>query len=301
MNAANLDKNRRMPGKLMQAVSMTGCLVAGSLFTGAARADVTDYAVSRTISATQDSNAQPTTFEFWHFIALVITDVPNEVVSATVSFDRPPVLSYDLFQAIATAYQYLSPFYSDDPAFLLDYPVTTYTLTVDRGAGPETGDVFLAADLYCEAIPYFTGDTYDRLQSYDVTQPMVLTFNGFTLNPSTDIGAIQLSVVQDNTPGSVISVSLDPSETTFEIPADTLVAGAGYSIGLTYYNVVLTPNAGFNGATSGAEFYRSTTAYFTTLDTPKPCCRGDFNGDREFNALDIQGFVDALLAAETCP
>ncbi len=296
MDAVNHHKIRHPNGIPLLAI----CLAA-SLLAAAARADVTEYAVSRTISTTQDSNAQPTTFEFWHFIALVITDVPNEVVSATVSFDRPPVLSYDLFQAIATAYQYLSPFYTGDPAFLLDYPATTYTLTVDRGAGPETGDVFLPADLFCEAIPFFTGDTYDRLQNYDVTQPMTLTFNGFTLNPSTDVGAIQLSVVQDNTPGAVISVSLDPSETTFEIPADTLVAGAGYSIGLNYYNVVLTPNAGFNGATSGAEFHRSTTAYFTTLDTPKPCCRGDFNNDNQFNALDIQGFVDALLVAETCP
>ncbi len=32
-----------------------------------------------------------------------------------------------------------------------------------------------------------------------------------------------------------------------------------------------------------------------------PCFRGDFNNDIEFKALDIQGFVDALLMNETCP
>ncbi|HWL93708.1 MAG TPA: thrombospondin type 3 repeat-containing protein [Phycisphaerae bacterium] len=30
------------------------------------------------------------------------------------------------------------------------------------------------------------------------------------------------------------------------------------------------------------------------------CCRGDFNNDQQFNTLDIQGFVDALLAGESC-
>lgn len=36
-------------------------------------------------------------------------------------------------------------------------------------------------------------------------------------------------------------------------------------------------------------------------ETQQPCCRGDFNNDQQFNALDIQGFVDALIAAESCP
>jgi hypothetical protein len=282
-----------------------------SIFTGftllgsplRASADVTAYSVARTVSDTQDSNAQPTDPEFWAFRALVICDVPNEIVSSSVSFNRPPVLSYDFGQSVPTLYEYSSPFYTSDPSFLLDYPAVTYTITADLGAGPETGDVVLPEDLYCEATPWFTGDTWDRLQAYDVTQAFTVEFNGFTPNPATNVAFIYLSVVEDlSESGAVISVSLNPSETSFEIPANTLIAGTGYSIGLTYLNVLETPNAGFGGnATSGAEFYRSSTAYFTTLPAVAPCCRGDFNNDNQFNTLDIQGFVDALLAGETCP
>lgn len=286
--------------------SSFGCTVLTTLFAAVAfmanaRGEVTDYAVSRTISDTQTSNAQPNSPQFWGFRALVVTDVPNEIVSASVSFNRPPAAQYALGQAIPTLYYVDSPFYTDEPSFLLDYPATTYTLTVDRGFGPETGTVFLPEDLYCDAIPYFTGDTYDRLQNYDASQAFNVTFNGFTINPATTSGAIYFSIVEDNVPGSVISVVLDPSDTNYEIPAATLTAGRSYSIGLTYLNQVLTPNAGFTNATSGAEFYRSNTAYFTTNPATPACCRGDFNSDSRIDALDIQGFVDALLAGETCP
>lgn len=38
-----------------------------------------------------------------------------------------------------------------------------------------------------------------------------------------------------------------------------------------------------------------------TVSCGPPWCRGDFNGDGAFNALDTQEFVDALLGGETCP
>lgn len=274
---------------------------ACAAWVAAASAAVTDYAVSRTVSTTQTSNAPPAGPETWHLLALVVTDVPDEVVTATVDFTRPPATSYGLSQAIATLYQYNSAFYPSEAAFLADYPVTSYTLTVDLGAGPATGSVSLPQDLYCADIPYFTGDTYDRLQNYDVSQPFTLNFNGFTINPGTTVGAIQLVVVEDNGPSAVISVSLDPSETSYEIPAGTLNPASSYSIGLTYFNVLLTPNAGFGTATSGAEYYRSTTAYFTTRPSTPDCCRGDMNNDNVIDGDDVQGFVDALLAGQPCP
>ncbi len=264
-------------------------------------ADIVSYAASRTVTYTQSSNAQPTTPEFWGFGALVITDVPNEIVSADVSFNRPPVTSYNFYQAIETLHQYFSPFYTGESAFLADYPATIYTVTADIGGGPTTGDVFLPEDLYCADIPHFTGDTYDRLQNYDTTQSFTVDINGFTPNPGTNVAYIIASVVDHSQPGAVLSITLDPSDTSFEISAGLLSPGTSYSIGISYLNVVDTPNAGFGSASSGAEFWRSTTAYFTTLEEMTPCCRGDFNNDSEFNALDIQGFVDALLMNETCP
>lgn len=36
-------------------------------------------------------------------------------------------------------------------------------------------------------------------------------------------------------------------------------------------------------------------------EAPPTCCRADINEDGQINALDIQGFVDALLTNQTCP
>ncbi|MCK6455710.1 MAG: thrombospondin type 3 repeat-containing protein [Phycisphaerae bacterium] len=38
-----------------------------------------------------------------------------------------------------------------------------------------------------------------------------------------------------------------------------------------------------------------------TCEAAPTCCRGDFNQDGRFDALDIQDIVDALLAGDTCP
>src|SRR6185295_8601956 len=147
---------------------------------------------------------------------------------------------------------------------LADFPETTYTLTVDRGMGLESGDVFVPADLYCPEIPHFTGDTYTRLQGYDASQAFTVTINGFTLAPGTNVGFCNVAVVEEGVGGVFVAV-LEPTDTSFEIPAGTLQPGTNYSISIDYIDVVRTENAGFGAATSEAEYFRSTTSYFTTV------------------------------------
>ena len=132
-----------------------------------ASADVFVYGVGRSVTYTQTSVAQPIAPEYWGFSAVVYADVEWEVLSGEVSFDQPPPVSYPLIIAHPNLSSYYSMFYTDEPSHLADYPATTYTLSIDRGGGPESADVYLAADLYCPEVPYFTGDTYDRMQSID--------------------------------------------------------------------------------------------------------------------------------------
>ncbi|CAG0981063.1 hypothetical protein PHYC_01768 [Phycisphaerales bacterium] len=252
-------------------------LIAAALFAASpAAADVTDYSVGRVASYTQSSSAQPTIPDVWNFTATLVTGIPDEIVSADVSFDVPPPVSYPLGQAISTIYYFSSTLYSDFNAFNSDFPATTYTLNADRGGGPESGTVELPLDLY-PAIPFMTGDTYDRLQSYDASTTFTGTINGFAFTPGTTDGHISIIIAEDNTPGSVLSVSLAPDTTEFEIPANTLLPGRSYSIGIVYLNWVRTENAGFGTATSGAEYFSSTAAYFTTLSPPPPQCVPEWN------------------------
>lgn len=48
-------------------------------------------------------------------------------------------------------------------------------------------------------------------------------------------------------------------------------------------------------------FQTAVGAVNMTVACGPPWCRGDFNNDGAFNALDIQDIVDALLAGESCP
>jgi hypothetical protein len=260
--------------------------IAAALLGDAAAADVTEYAAARYVGYTQTSDAAPTVPETWFFRALVASEVNNEVVLASVSFDAPPVVTHNFIEAIPTLYYFDSVYYTNQAQFIQDYPATSYTVTVDRGFGPETGDVFLPEDLFCPETPAFTGDTYSRLQNCDAAVAFDGDINGFTLAPGANSGWSSVTLVRVGDPGALWSVELPPSATAFHIPAGLLQPATDYSIGITYFNQVLTPGAGFGGAAaSGAEFYRGTGALFTTRpETP---------------AVDIQYYQISKLSSYT--
>jgi hypothetical protein len=273
-------------------------MAAGSALPAAA--DVTDYAVGRSVTYIQTSDAPPATPDAWTFIAVIVSGAADEIESASVSFQRPPVQDFPLMEATVVLWEYLSPIYSDESTFLADFPDTTYTLNADRGAGPESGQVFLPADLYCEAIPAFTADTYTRMQGHNAAQTFIGTINGFTLNPGTTQGATSMVLVADSgpSPGPVWSASLAPGDTFFLIPAGTMQPDTQYSISVSYLNQLRTPDAGFGAATSGIEFARATTAYFTTRSAQT--CDPDFNHDGNVDQDDVLALINTI-AGGPCP
>jgi len=263
-------------------------LVTVTLLATVAEAEIFSYEVSKIISYTQSSAATPTNGQSWLFNTSLYYGVPDEVLSASVSFDVPPPVILELYPATPTFHIYYSGFYASQAELDAEYPSTTYALTIDRGTGPETADVFLPVDLYCPEIPYFTGDTYDRLQSYDPALPLDVYINGFTLPPGANVGVTLLSVSEEQT-GSVLSTNLNPDETHFQIPAGTLQPSRNYVIGISYLSSLQIPGAGLGGATSAASFSRGTAIYFTTLPV-----LGDCNADGAVNLTDYSGFPACL-------
>lgn len=236
----------------------------------ASHAGVYAYGMTRTVSYTQSSNAAPTVPETWNTAALVYADVPNEMLSATLTRSLPSPDARPMAQAIPTLRQFQSTFYDVFSTYLAEFPPTTYTITVNRGAGPEIGTLTLVEDRYCAAIPALTGDTYSRLQSYDPSTDFVGTMNGFTLAPGTNSGFMQFVIVPIGGPAVAWSLSLPPGSTSFTIPQGTLLPGTAYSFSLAYTNSTITPNVGFGfAATSSADFSRTTSFEFTT--PPENC------------------------------
>ncbi|MBL8877710.1 MAG: hypothetical protein JNG88_01215 [Phycisphaerales bacterium] len=270
-------------------------LIAMQLST-AASGDVYHYAVAKSVGYTQISNDAPVAPDSWLLTAAIYYDIPNEVLSATLSWDAPPPVTDDMYQALDLAHQYYSPLFATEEELDRAYPATTYTLTIDRGAGPEAGDVFLTAGLYPPEIPAFTGDTYDRLQVIDPSQPFHGSLNTFDFTPGMTYGATYLSLVEEGV-GGVMTITMANTDVDFEIPAGLLQAEKAYSIGVMHLNGLEYPNAGFGGSSAFVEYSRGTILYFNT--PPAPHAVGDMNCDGLVNNFDINPFVLALTDADT--
>jgi hypothetical protein len=255
----------------IQAAHTMGCALAGvllGLLAGAAPAraqSITEYGASRLVSYTQTSDATPAAPELWTLIAYVVADQANAIHSAVLSFSVPPPVSYPMPVVNPFVRQYAAPDYTTEAAFLAHYPATTYTITVDLGAGSVSGGLALPRDLYCPQIPTFTSSTFSRLQTYDASLAFNGTINGFTMAPGTNGGFTFVTVVQVGQPEPRWWVELSSTATSFQIPAGLLLPGTDYIIGVSYYDEVSLTHGGFDTATSKAGYYRSTSASFTTL------------------------------------
>lgn len=233
------------------------------------------FEVDKNVSYTQTSNLAPTEPDAWYFHAGIFYDIPGAVTDASMSFNVPPPFIIDLFEAGTSSHQYYSAFYLTRGEMDAAYPSTMYTMTVDCGAGGGSAGVFLPADLFCAEVPHFTGDTFDRLQSYDPSLEFSVDVNGFTVHPGANVGALAVAVSQDMV-GGVFSLTLEPGQTRFEIPAGTLAPGVAHSISISYVCILHTPDAGFGGASSDAAFSRGTSINFVTLPGT-PACIADFD------------------------
>ncbi|MCC6675609.1 MAG: hypothetical protein IT436_00570 [Phycisphaerales bacterium] len=281
--------SRRSRGVMVRGVFGLVAIAAGVFAVGAARADVYQYSVGRGANYTQTSSAAPGAAFAWGLLATVVAEEP--IVSAGLSFDRPPVVSYELLEGNPNSWYYSSPYYATEAEFLQEFPATTYTLSADLGAGPALGDVFLPADDYMAEIPYFDGTTFDRLHSYDTALAFAGTVNGFTMPAGAEFGLAIVNLV-DATPATIWSVELAPGETDFEIPAGLLMPDSEYSIGVTYYSWATIEDAGFGAATAIVQFSRGTGLYFTTLGASCGGCIADLNCDGLVDFADYLEFLN---------
>lgn len=250
-----------------------------------ATGDIYYYAVAKAVGYTQTSAAPPAAPDSWLFVAGLDYNVPEEVLSATITFDAPPLTTVDMAWAGETAQRYYSISYASEAELDLGYPSTTYTFSADRGLGTESADVFLPAGLYPPETPYFTADTFDRLQGMDPARDFDGTVSGFEAVSGTNYAATYVIVAADGV-GGILTVALTPSESAFQIPAGLLLPDTDYSIGVQHQNGVETISAGFDSANSYAEFSRSTVVYFRTMSDAAPC-PGDVNGDGVVDLTDL--------------
>jgi len=241
------------------------------------------YEVDKNVSYTQVSNAAPTVPDAWYFHAGLFYETFDVVTAASLTFNRPPNVTLDLIEAGPTTHQFYSAFYADRPSMDADFPAGTYTMSATCDA-EHSATVDLPVNLFCTAIPHFTGTTHDRLQGLDTTAAFVGTINGFARHPAANIGITSIAISQDMV-GGVFTTTLLPGETQFVVPAGTLQPNADHLISVSYTCILATPGAGFDGASGDAAFSRGTSISFRT--GPIITCDADFNHDGFVNSQDF--------------
>jgi hypothetical protein len=152
------------------------------------------------------------------------------------------------------------------------FPQGFYQYTLSDGS---TATVSVPSTAFADAVPYFTGNTFNSLQNANVANSLNVSWN--TISNSTDQNA-QLAVffdVFDFTTGSfVYSNFSDGSYTGDSIAAGTLTAGDSYQASLffssRYYNMDPNATGAFTGVGNLVGFDYATSINFQTQAVPEP-------------------------------
>jgi hypothetical protein len=228
------------------------------------QAAITSFSLSQFADYTQTSNAQPNSGSFTFFPSINYTD--EAALTSAFVFYNGTESSIPL--------NILFPFGDEFVASkLLTYPTlealeaafpdgTEYIYTIVGGSLGTQAAVLptVPPRAFVNDVPFLTGTTYNDLQGFDPSQPFTISFNGTSLFPDISKNFSILSTLG----GTVFDVSLNPTDTSLLLPANTLAPNTSYEFELEYVESELLFDTGFNGAESLIAFFTQTTGAFTT-------------------------------------
>lgn len=220
------------------------------------------YGISKSAFFTQSSALAPPPSTSWSFNAHLFAGAAGEVTAATV--DTPT--GQDLSDVGDRFLFFSSPTYSSLASLDAAFPSGTYTFRITAGTlAPASASVsFPQQSMFPSAVPYFDGDTFDRLASYDACQSFSFTWNGFVpqTNSSGYLGSFSINPVSI---GPQVFSSFVSSTNSVTVPGGTLQPNTAYRATLNFGNDRRTDNAGFGNFDSVVSFSYFTSLNFTTL------------------------------------
>ena len=257
------------------------------------KAVVTGFNLSQFADYGQSSNAQPVSGSYSFFANIGYTDLAD-LSSANVFYNNVQS-SFPLGTPLPSGSEFFVGKlfnYSTQAELSAAFPDgTDYIYTIGGGTLGIQAEVFQPDPplrRFVDDVPFLTGTTYEQLQGLDPSQPFTINFNGTSFDPIPGVfnsKSFRISPTLGGTP--VFNVSLNPTDISTVLPANTLAANTSYNFSLGYVRSTLTSNAGFDGASSFGGSFTTTTGSFTTgsilgttpsnplLPTPNP---GNPNG-----------------------
>lgn len=214
-----------------------------------AQADVTSYAVFKVANFHQVDTNQPAGLDtpnaYYVGAQLFSTNGAEETTNAQMEVD-PTGVTYPMpGSPVPLAFFYNSSYYPDDASMTADFPGGEYDFSINDGT--ETAPLYEpATELFTSATPYFTGDTWSRLQHVNAARPLRLCWNQFVPAPGTDVAWIFVRILDPDFNYAYTTNFIAPDVTNICIPADTLAAGTPYQIQLLFSDRAANAGSGFN-------------------------------------------------------
>ena len=245
-------------------------LLAVFLLAPSVRAQVYTYNIFKVAVYHQTDSTQPLMVDSpdaYYLGAQLNADTNYDIITNAV-ITGPDSTEYPMTgNPVPTYFTYNSYYYPDLASLDADYPSGDYVFSVNDGS--DYGLLSEPADeLFTDTTPYFTGDTWSRLQSVNPNKPLVLYWNDFEPDPDSTSAYIFVRILDPFYNYAYTTNFLASDLTEVCIPACTLAAGTQYTIQLLFSDRADGLNYGFyNGAPATAGFDVLT---YTSLVTGGP-------------------------------
>jgi len=213
------------------------------------------------------NNVQPTVAEDYTFDALLFTTDAGDFSSVTLSGGLGGSFTQD-----GTVWERVGDFLTK-PALDAAFPNSTaYQINTSGGTlGSFNENVPLATDRYPTQVPYLTGNTFDELSTFDVSQDLLLTWNLPSSGGPQVTGAV-IEIYEIPTDNSAFFTGLlSPGTTSILMPGGTLLPGSDYEFYIEFPTGVLDVRDGFDTGFGVTGFNTATASFFTTaVSVPEP-------------------------------
>jgi hypothetical protein len=289
---------RRRRGAISLLLSVM--VIASAAPAGAA---ISFYRVDKGIGYQQTSAAQPAVPSNFSGGVDLATTTPEDLTSArvfsTTTMPPSPVPEFVLTEYAPGSWAYSQGFPSLAEMDVALPPGDTFGFLIEGGnLGSQLALLPVPpVNLFSPDIPFYTGDTYDRLNDFDTTAPFLFTWNGYTPAAGVTDAPIFFSIFRVSDGQSVAGTVVGNTVTSHVLPPNTLAPDTQYRATLNYSSRKVTLDAGFLEADATALYDVVTDVIFTT----EPFLAGDYNRDGTVNAADYTVWRNTLGQMNVSP
>jgi hypothetical protein len=241
------------------------------------------------------ADTQPVTPYTYGAYASILTDYPEDATAASLNGPgSPTVFPVTLVSNGFNAWGEFLGYYDTFADLQTAIPNGAYTFAISGGLlGTVSDDLTLIEPMVVAPaeIPYVTGDGFDRLQNMDPTQDITLSINGFTPDPLATNPSTSIYVYQSCGGGpSDWVISIEPSQTSFTIPANTLLPAHEYGIAVSYINERIDTDTTFGGTGDPRQYWQASTVFLFLVGYDG--CLADLNKDTIVDLVDFFDFFN---------